>query len=239
GRPPERRQATGPRPTPRGLPRPARLAAPGVQASRRWRLVGVTHRGGRPPVGSRTGLGGGWADPPPGLGGAPPPRPPSARGSHRPPGPPARPGGRGLARAGAAVARLSPLRLAPRAPSPPVAGSRSPARAWRRPAVAAVAPSAGGWPDRPGVDAARSPPVAGAAVAPAPDSLHQEAGGGAGWGAAQGAPRQAQGQGRGLENRCRGLLPGGWTSLRRLGRGPETIAAASRYATGHRGGQPR
>ena len=44
--PPARRQAQGPRPTPRWLPRPERLSAPGVQSYRRRRLVGVQHRVG-------------------------------------------------------------------------------------------------------------------------------------------------------------------------------------------------
>ena len=45
-RPPERRQATGPRPKPRWLPRPALHDAPVVQAYRRRRRVGGTHRVG-------------------------------------------------------------------------------------------------------------------------------------------------------------------------------------------------
>jgi hypothetical protein len=44
GRQPARRQATGPRPKPRGRPWPPRLSAPGVQSSRRWRLGRGQHR---------------------------------------------------------------------------------------------------------------------------------------------------------------------------------------------------
>jgi hypothetical protein len=36
---------------------------------------------------------------------------------------------------------------------------------------------------------------------------------------------------RGLENQFRVMITGWLTSLRRIGRGPETISAASRYAT--------
>jgi hypothetical protein len=43
-RPPERRQDKGPRPKPRWRPRPVLLSAPGVQASRRRRIVGGKHR---------------------------------------------------------------------------------------------------------------------------------------------------------------------------------------------------
>jgi IS1 family transposase len=43
GQPP-RRQATGPRPKPRWMPRPQVLYAPGVKTTRRRRVVDVTHR---------------------------------------------------------------------------------------------------------------------------------------------------------------------------------------------------
>jgi hypothetical protein len=44
GRPPARRQATGPRPKPGGMPLPQLLSAQGVQSDRRRRSVGGTHR---------------------------------------------------------------------------------------------------------------------------------------------------------------------------------------------------
>ena len=49
------------------------------------------------------------------------------------------------------------------------------------------------------------------------------------------APRRAQGQGWGWETRWRVLRTGGWTALGRLGRGPATLSAASRYATRNSG----
>jgi hypothetical protein len=42
---PERRQDKGPLPKPRWMPRPALRYAQVVKSSRRWRLVGVKHRG--------------------------------------------------------------------------------------------------------------------------------------------------------------------------------------------------
>ena len=44
GRQPARRQATGPRPKPRGMPWPQRLSASVGKSSRRWRSVRVQHR---------------------------------------------------------------------------------------------------------------------------------------------------------------------------------------------------
>lgn len=41
---PPRRQATGPVPTPRGMPWPPRLSAQVINGTRQWRLVRVRHR---------------------------------------------------------------------------------------------------------------------------------------------------------------------------------------------------
>lgn len=44
---------------------------------------------------------------------------------------------------------------------------------------------------------------------------------------------QVKGRGRGLEHRFQVMLSGRLISLRRIGRGPETISAASKYTTRH------
>jgi hypothetical protein len=207
-RQPQRRQAKGPMPKPRWVPLPELLYAQVVKSYRRRRLVGVTHR---VVFGTQLALSRSWR--------------PVARRSIRPlwsastsisvsasrrlgAGSTRSAGRSGLARAVDTVSRLSQLRLAPREPSPTIVSSRSHERSWLSQAVAAVYPGDGGWPDRPCVDAERSPPVSGAAVATATDSLKQEAGCGAWCGGAQCAQIQAKGHGRGLENRFRVMMTG-------------------------------
>src|SRR5215468_7696944 len=128
-------------------------------------------RGLRHPAGHRAGLSGLWLEHEYRLCRATQPRyPPAGRGD-RTPGQHAVSGRSELAGSACLIPGLSQLRLAPREPSPTVAGARSHERSWLGQGVAAVYTGHGGGIDGPCVVAQRGIVLPSAAVAPAADGL--------------------------------------------------------------------
>ena len=170
GRHPERRQAHGPRPKPRWMPRPELLSAPGVKASRRRRIGRVQHRGGgHQGAGAAAPVGVGLASQPSLCGAAAPGHPP-ARGRARPSRPYALPGRSRLAaspRVGPELPSLcaAPCQLPPVAP-PACAHERQ----GRGHGVAAVYTRDGSGSDRSRRVTPRGPVLPGPPVAPAAES---------------------------------------------------------------------